>query len=181
MLNFNLSSFNTKLSALVIMLGLLAASAKSVSAWTWVLHHQGQALNTNNNFQRINNGGPRLSTWQLNHNDPDQRLGFVENGNGRHMIVHQSTGLCLNVMSPSLSRLVNTYTCNRNDPEQQFRVHLLRDYGNYNMDVMIKLAQQYNGVDLCLDNYDRVNAGNVQVHQCNPTQPTPTMYGEWTE
>jgi Ricin-type beta-trefoil lectin domain len=168
MLNFNLTSFVSKLSAMVVFLLLLIANTKSVSAWTWVLHHQGQALNTNNNFQRINNGGPRLSTWALNHNDPDQRIGFVGNGNHsdgsfKFMLVQQSTGLCLNVLNPAPNVRVNTYTCNRNDPEQQWKLNVLRDYGNGALDVTVQVSN----TNLCLDNYDRLNGSVVQVHYCN--------------
>jgi Ricin-type beta-trefoil lectin domain len=160
-------SFNYLITILVSA-GFILATPGLAGAWTWVLHHQGQALNTNNNYQRINNGGPRLSTWQLNHNDPDQRMGFVGNGNHadgsfRFMIVQQSTGLCLNVLSPAPNQRVNTYACNRNDPEQQFKLNVLRDFGNSTMDVTVQVSN----TNLCVDNYDRFNGSVVQVHYCN--------------
>jgi hypothetical protein len=103
----------------------------------WILHHQGQALNTNANFQRINGGGPRVATWSYNPGDRDQQFSFVENGD-HHMIVSLSTNQCLNAYLPSPNSLVNLYNCNRNDNAEQWKVVQVRDLGNYNWDVMIQ-------------------------------------------
>jgi hypothetical protein len=151
---------------------LLAGIAKSASAWTWVLHHGGQALNTNNNFARINGGGPRLSTWSLNHNDPYQRISFVGNGTHadgsfRFMLVQQSTGLCINTYRPTNWSKINTFACNRNDPQQQFKLNVLRDYGNGAMDVMVQVSN----TNFCIDTPNRVNGGDVIIWGCEPTNP----------
>ena len=146
--------------ALVLALAAVLQTPGSAFAARYILHHAGFALNTNNNFSRID-GEPRMSIYRTNYNDPDQQFEFIPVGS-TVMLKHRSTGKCLNAYRPRNGGTVNVWNCNPNDPEQLW--DLLHKSGT------IYLIRAH-GTNFCIDNYNRIDEGNVHAWECNFNNP----------
>ena len=146
--------------ALVLALAAVLQTPGSAFAARYILHHAGFALNTNNNFSRID-GEPRMSIYRTNYNDPDQQFEFIPVGSAV-MLKHRSTGKCLNAYRPRNGGTVNVWACNPNDPEQLW--DLLHKSGT------IYLIRAH-GTNFCIDNYNRIDEGNVHAWECNFNNP----------
>ena len=157
-----------KVIATITFAAILTSFPGVAGAWTWVLHHQGWAPNTNWNWTSIHQGGPRVGVWNYDKNDPDQQISFVEN-NGGHMLVNITTGLCYNVAIQQPLKEVNTYECDRNDPEQQFKVHNAGNVAPDVMNVMIQLKD----TNFCFANSERYQYGKLVVDYCRWGQNHP--------
>ncbi|MBD2097702.1 CHAP domain-containing protein [Trichocoleus sp. FACHB-591] len=159
-----LSKFAASIGTLVF-LGLIGASAtKAQAAETFSVDSDngGMALNTNNQFRKID-GQPRMSSWQRNDSDPDQQFDRLPGNRGGILLKHRSTGNCLNAHYLSNGAELNVWGCNADDPDQNFNVIDLG--GGYN-------RIQRTGTNLCVDSPDRANFGKVHLWQClDPSIP----------
>ncbi len=136
---------------------IVASSNASVSAETFVLNGN-KALNTNRNFRLID-GHPRLSIWDHNVNDADQNFDRRTGKKGGELLVHRSTGNCLNAYRRFNGAEVNVYPCapNSDDPDQNFNIESLS-----NGEVQIRVSN----TNLCIDSPTRDNGGKATVWQC---------------
>ena len=135
--------------------GSLLIISSSASAENFVLDGN-KALNTNNNFSKID-GNPRLSIWDFSPNDNDQQFDRIGGSRGGTLLKHRSTGKCLNAHYLSNGGLVNTWACNAADPDQNFTITDLG--GGYSQ---IKRT----GTNLCVDSPTRDNGGKVHLWEC---------------
>ncbi|MEH1952284.1 CHAP domain-containing protein [Nostoc sp.] len=118
---------------------------------------EGVALNTNNNFGRID-GTPRMSIYRRNDNDPDQQFDRLSGNRGGILLKHRSTGKCLNAHYLTQGSQINVWPCDANDPDQNWN---LVDVGSgYNL---IKRT----GTNLCVDTPTRDNQGKVHLINCD--------------
>lgn len=116
------------------------------------------ALNTNNNFVRID-GFPIMSSWTRNDNDPDQQFERLQ-GNWGTLLKHKSTGGCLNAHYLSNNARMNVWSpCNASDPDQNWTI---ADLGNGYFH--IKRAN----TNFCVDMADRTNGGRILLWPCDP-------------
>ena len=140
----------------ILILSIASTSfASSSNAESFVVDGN-KALNTNNNFVKLD-GNPRMSIWNFNPNDNDQQFDRIQGSRGGTLLKHRSTGKCLNVHYLSNGGLVNTWPCNAGDPDQNFNIIGLG--GGY-------VQIQRTGTNLCVDSPTRDNGGKVHVWQC---------------
>ena len=143
------------LKVCLVLLALLGANP--AFAENFVLDGN-KALNTNNNFSKIN-GNPRMSVWDFSPNDPEQQFTIVQNKIGGKRLVHRSTGKCLNAYLPKNGSDVNVWGCSDSDPDQSFDINSV---GNDYFQI------QRRGTTLCLDNPSpRTNGGRVVLWNCD--------------
>ncbi|MCC2694865.1 RICIN domain-containing protein [Nodularia sp. LEGE 04288] len=122
----------------------------------------GMALNTNNNFRRID-GQPRMSIYRRNDNDPDQQFDILLPAvNGGIRLKHRSTGKCLNGHRTANGSEINVWNCDENDIDQRWKV--------------IPIANGYNliqrmGTNKCVDTPTRDNSGIVHLWDCDSNNP----------
>ncbi|MEH2030432.1 MAG: RICIN domain-containing protein [Nostoc sp.] len=139
--------------SIVFPIGVFASQAQAAETFTV---DGNMALNTNNNFGRID-GQPRMSIYTRNDSDPDQQFDRINGNRGGTLLKHRSTGNCLNAHYVSDASSVNIWPCNANDVDQNF---VLSDVGNGY--VQIKRA----GTNKCVDSPTRSNQGNVYLWEC---------------
>lgn len=150
------------------MRNFLALSAASISfmtittagiaqAWETFFVQENLALNTNNNFRRID-GNPRMSIYQRNDNDADQQFERLSGNKGGLLLKHRSTGKCLNAHYLDNGKEINVWPCDANDPDQNW--NLVDVGGGYNL---IKRT----GTNLCVDTPTRNNEGKVHLWTCD--------------
>jgi hypothetical protein len=147
-----------KSAALVIGSLSLAFSVGSASAYAETFSVQeGVALNTNNNFSRIDNN-PRMSIYRLNETDNDQQFDRLSGNRGGTLLKHRSTGKCLNAHYLTQGSQINVWPCDANDADQNWNIV---DAGNnFNL---IKRT----GTNLCVDTPTRDNQGIVHLINCD--------------
>ncbi|MCY6494267.1 CHAP domain-containing protein [Leptolyngbya sp. GGD] len=116
----------------------------------------GKALNTNNNFRRID-GQPRMSIYQHNVNDPDQQFERLGGNRGGTLLRHRSTGKCLNAHRLFNGAEINVWNCDPNDPDQNFNIVSL---GSNVVQI------QRTGTRLCVDAPTRNDQGIVHLWEC---------------
>ena len=126
------------------------------AAAVYIIHHDNYALNTNQNFSKID-GQPRASIYQKNVNDPDQHYESIWTGSS-FMYRQPKLNKCLNAHYLYAGGPVNFWPCNSSDPDQQWTL-LSAQHDMY--------ALQRKGTDLCLDNYDRQNEGGIHLWHCD--------------
>ncbi|MDZ7961366.1 MAG: ricin-type beta-trefoil lectin domain protein [Aulosira sp. DedQUE10] len=137
--------------SVVLSVGSASAHAETFSV------QEGMALNTNNNFSRID-GNPRMSIYRRNDSDNDQQFERLSVNGGATLLKHRSTGKCLNAHYLTNGSQINVWPCNANDPDQKWN---LVDVGNgFNL---IKRA----GTNLCVDTPTRDNQGKVHLWNCD--------------
>ncbi len=130
-------------------------------AENFVVDGSNKALNTNNNFRKVD-GNPVMSLWDFNSTDRDQQFDRISGNRGGTLLRHGSTGKCLNSHYLTNGGQVNTWPCDANDPDQNFTINSL---GN-------GLSQlQRTGTNLCVDSSTRDNGGIVHVWQCDRNNP----------
>ncbi|WP_375494388.1 RICIN domain-containing protein [uncultured Nostoc sp.] len=139
--------------SIVFPIGVFASQAQAAETFTV---DGNMALNTNNNFGRID-GQPRMSIYTRNDSDPDQQFDRINGNRGGTLLKHRSTGNCLNAHYVSDGGLVNVWPCNANDVDQNF---VLSDAGNGY--VQIKRA----GTNKCVDSPTRNNQEKVYLWEC---------------
>ena len=153
-------SIKAALRTLVAAVLLTVFGANQAGAWTWVLHHQGFAPNSNANWTNL-----RVGVYSYDKNDPDQQISFVEN-NGGHMLVNLSNTLnpklCYTASSTNLLAELVLRTCDRANPMQQFKVHNAGNVAPDVMNVMIQLKD----TNLCFANSEQYNYGRLVVDNC---------------
>ncbi|MEH2155236.1 RICIN domain-containing protein [Nostoc sp.] len=118
---------------------------------------EGVALNTNNNFGRID-GTPRMSIYRRNDNDPDQQFDRLPGNRGGILLKHRSTGKCLNAHYLTNGSQINVWSCDANDPDQNWNIVGVGN--NFNL---IKRT----GTNLCIDTPTRDNQGKVYLWNCD--------------
>ncbi|AFY31832.1 RICIN domain-containing protein [Calothrix sp. PCC 7507] len=137
--------------SLALFVGSASAHAETFSV------QGGMALNTNNNFSRID-GNPRMSIYRLNNNDNDQQFDRLSGNRGGILLKHRSTGKCLNAHYLSQGSQINVWPCDANDPDQNW--NLVNVGSGYNL---IKRT----GTNLCVDSPTRDNQGKVHLINCD--------------
>ncbi|MTJ15844.1 MULTISPECIES: RICIN domain-containing protein [unclassified Dolichospermum] len=174
---FNLIALLAGTTIVTTFIGGAAALAEN-----FVVDGSNKALNTNNNFRRVD-GNPVMSLWDFNSNDRDQQFDRIPGNRGGTLLRHGSTGKCVNSHYLTNGGVLNTWSCDANDPDQNFNIISL---GN-------GLSQiQRTGTNLCVDSPTRDNGGKIHVWQCdrnNPNQrfrngaatPPPPPADNWTE
>jgi hypothetical protein len=75
--------------------------------------------NTNNNYHQVD-GNPVMSSWDFSSCDPDQNFDRKPGGKGGELLVHRSTGKCLNAYRRWNGAEINVYPCDPNDPDQNW-------------------------------------------------------------
>jgi hypothetical protein len=151
-----------KLKFFGLVLGTTAAVSAISSpalADTFVLNGN-KALNTNARFRLID-GHPRASIWDHNINDADQHFDRRAGRRGGELLVHRSTGKCLNAYRRWNGAEINVYPCNPDDPDQNFNVESVG-----NGEVQIRLSEIRNNVRFCVDSPTRNNGGIVTLWEC---------------
>ena len=142
-----------------VIIGLTGSAlllSSPVSAETFSIDGSNKALNTNNNFSKID-GNPRLSIWDSNPNDADQQFDRIAGTRGGTLLKQRSTGKCINVHYLYNGGLVNVWTCNPADPDQNLNITSVG--GGYSQ-------IQRTGTNLCIDSPTRDNGGKTHVWQC---------------
>jgi hypothetical protein len=130
-------------------------------AENFVVDGSNKALNTNNNFRKVD-GNPIMSLWEFSSTDRDQQFDRISGNRGGTLLRHGSTGKCLNSHYLTNGGVVNTWPCDANDPDQNFNIISL---GN-------GLSQiQRTGTNLCVDSPTRDNGGKIHVWQCDRNNP----------
>ena len=122
----------------------------------------GYALNTNNNFVRLD-GYPIMSSWQhnVNNSDPDQQFEHLSGATGT-LLKHKTTGGCLNAHYRYNGAQMNVWNpCNVMDPDQNWTLTGLGD-GTF----QIKLTNT-NNPGYCVDMPNRINGGKIHLWQCD--------------
>ncbi|HEY9880534.1 MAG TPA: peptidoglycan DD-metalloendopeptidase family protein [Leptolyngbyaceae cyanobacterium] len=155
---------NTTLSRSILAIASLLAAAVPVNMGSAQAQNfetfsvnGGMALNTNNNFRRID-GQPRMGIWQHNVSDPDQQFQRLRQPDGTFLLKHRSTGKCLNAYRRFVGAEVNVWDCNSNDSDQKF--------------VLTSLSSSVwqikrSGTNLCVDSPTRQNGGIIHLQDCN--------------
>jgi len=152
---------STGFLALAISIGVSASQAQASETFSVDSTAGGMALNTNNQFRKID-GQPRISVWQRSDNDPDQQFDRLPGNRGGVLLKHRSTGNCLNAHYLSNDAGLNVWGCNANDPDQNFTLTDLG--GKYN-------EIRRTGTHFCVDSPERTNGGKVRMWQCNASHP----------
>jgi len=162
-----LCKFSSKLvaffgiSASLLFLSTFTQAAQASETFSVDSNSGGMALNTNNQFRRID-GQPRMSLWQRNDNDTDQQFErlVIKGQPGVVQLMHRSTGKCINAHYPSNGSEFNVFPCNKkgDDIDQKFIITSLGS--GYNE---IKRA----GTNLCIDSPTRANYGRVHLWTCD--------------
>ena len=120
-------------------------------AENFVVDGSNKALNTNNNFRKVD-GNPIMSLWEFSSTDRDQQFDRISGNRGGTLLRHGSTGKCLNSHYLTNGGVVNTWPCDANDPDQNFNIISL---GN-------GLSQiQRTGTNLCVDSPTRDNGNRI--------------------
>ena len=151
-----------KVVATITFAAIFTSFPGVAGAWTWVLHHQGFAPNSNANWTNL-----RVGVYSYDKNDPDQQISFVWNeSKGAHMLVNLSNTLnpklCYTASSTNLLAELVLRTCDRTNSMQQFKVH---NAGNVAPDVM-NVMVQLKDTNLCFANSERYNYGKLVVDNC---------------
>lgn len=152
-----------KLKKLLLSSSILSVSMKPQkvgSAEPFVLNGN-KALNTNRNFRLID-GHPRLSIWDHSINDADQNFDRRAGKKGGELLVHRSTGKCLNAYRRFNGAEVNVYPCapNSDDPDQNFNIESLS-----NGEVQIRVSN----TNFCIDSPTSCNdhnGGMITLQPC---------------
>ncbi|QZZ22430.1 ricin-type beta-trefoil lectin domain protein [Leptothermofonsia sichuanensis E412] len=144
------------LGSAILTLAMAGLASGAQATETFSLNGN-KALNTNNNFRRID-GQPRMSIWQHNRNDPDQQFDRLPGRNGAVLLRHRSTGKCLNAHRLFNGAEINVWNCNANDPDQNFNL-----IGLGNQEFLIQRA----GTNLCVDSPTCNDGGIVRLLNCN--------------
>lgn len=144
------------LGSAILTLAMAGLASGAQATETFSLNGN-KALNTNNNFRRID-GQPRMSIWQHNRNDPDQQFDRLPGRNGAVLLRHRSTGKCLNAHRLFNGAEINVWNCNANDPDQNFNL-----IGLGNQEFLIQRA----GTNLCVDSPTRTDGGRVHLWTCD--------------
>ncbi len=98
--------------------------------------------------------------WDHNVNSDNQNFDVIPGNRGGQLLRHRSTGMCLNAYRAGAGSLVNTFSCNANDPEQNF---VIADHGNWYR--VIRLAN----TNFCVDSTPSTNNGQqVIMWHCLP-------------
>jgi hypothetical protein len=147
--------------AFSIIFAPLAVAAVASSALAESFSIDGKALNTNNQFRRID-GQPRMSIYKYNADDLDQKFERLRGTRGGTLLKHRSTGKCLNAHYLRGGAEINVWNCDVNDPDQNFNlIHL----GN-----QVHLIQR-SGTNLCVDSPTRQDMGKLHLWTCNSNNP----------
>ena len=139
--------------AIVSLAATLGASSSDAESF---VVDGNKALNTNNNFSKIN-GTPRMSLWDFNPNDADQIFDISQGSRGGKLLKHRSTNKCLNAHYLVNGGAVNVSTCNAADPDQNFNLNSLSD-GYFQI--------QRTGTNRCIDSPTRDNGGKIHLWDC---------------
>lgn len=152
----NLRSF---FAALIGTTSVVAISSTgSAQAETFSINNR--AMDTGYHVSRINGGGPRMVLWDHNVNSDNQNFDVIQGNRGGQLLRHRSTGMCLNAHRAGAGSLVNTFTCNANDLEQNF---VITDHGNWYR--VLRLAN----TSFCVDSTPSTNNGQqVIMWYCLP-------------
>lgn len=155
--------FQTVAAFCGLFVALSASASKAHAAEIFSVDSQNgdMALNTNNQFRRID-GEPRMSIYQRNDQDPDQQFDRLNGNNGGTLLKHRSTGKCLNAHRVWNGAELNVWDCNPNDPDQNFKVN--------DLDNGYKQIQRA-GTNFCVDSPDRTNGGIVHLWTCDSNNP----------
>lgn len=151
-------SFSISKATVVILcvcLGVGLSEAK-VLAESFVVNGN-KALNTNKDFRKID-GHPRMSIWGFSSTDPDQQFDRRSHANGGTMLVHRSTGKCINIHYLSNGSEFNVYPCNSKDPDQSLNIIDLG--GGF-------VQLQRRGTNQCIDAPNRTDGGKVHMWTCD--------------
>jgi murein DD-endopeptidase MepM/ murein hydrolase activator NlpD len=132
-----------------------AGSAQAVETF----YIDGFALNTNNQFTRIDNN-PIMSSWGRNDGDIDQQFDRLQGNKGGILLKHRSTGSCVNSYRHFAGAQFNVWPCNPNDGDQNWK---LIDQGSGYF--VIQLAN----TNLCVEMPSRTNSGKIQLAGCANT------------
>ncbi|MBD2665736.1 bacterial SH3 domain family [Richelia sinica FACHB-800] len=158
----------------VFALSVVATAGSAQAAET--LYIDGFALNTNNQFIRIDSS-PIMSSWKRNDGDIDQQFDRLQGNKDGILFKHGSTGLCLNAYRHWAGAQFNVRPCNPNDGDQNWK-QIDRGNGYFS----IQLAN----TNLCIEMPYRANGGKIQLTGCantanqnfrssaNQTSPPPT-------
>lgn len=155
-------SFSISKATVVILcvcLGVGLSEAK-VLAESFVVNGN-KALNTNKDFRKID-GHPRMSIWGFSSTDPDQQFDRRSHANGGTMLVHRSTGKCINIHYLSNGSEFNVYPCNSKDPDQSLNIIDLG--GGF-------VQLQRRGTNQCIDAPNRTDGGKVHMWTCDRNNP----------
>ena len=136
---------------------IVASSNASASAENFIVDGSKKALNTNNNFRKVD-GNPVMSIWDFSSTDRDQQFERLQGNRGGTLLRHVSTGKCLNIHYLKNEGVVNTWPCNANDPDQNLNINSL---GNGFVQI------QRTGTNLCVDSPNRDQGGKVHVYTCD--------------
>ncbi|MFE1748362.1 ricin-type beta-trefoil lectin domain protein [Coleofasciculus sp. H7-2] len=139
----------------IITSALVISAAVAQAAETFSIDNK--ALNTNNNFNKID-GQPRMSIWERNNNDPDQQFDKLSGNRGGSLLKQRSTGKCLNGRYLRNGAEINVWPCDANDIDQNWN---LDDVGNGRF--LIRRTK----TTFCVDTPTRNNGGKVYLWDCN--------------
>jgi hypothetical protein len=141
--------------ALSALVALTVGAKATIAAEVFALD-DGLALNTNNNYVKID-GFPKISLWPKSLNDNDQQFDRIGASRGQ-LFKQKSTGLCLNAARKYSLGQVNTWPCNPNDQDQQFEVVYAGQAFN-----LIRLV----GTNWCINAPYHAPQANITLFQCN--------------
>jgi surface antigen len=160
--------------ALLVLVGISATKAQAVETFSVDSTNGGLALNTNNQFRKID-GQPRMAVWQRNDSDPDQQFGRLPGKKpGSTLLKHIATSRdaklrnknapdkCLNAHYLGNGKEINVWDCKASDPAQNFDI--------------IPLGNSYyqirrTGTKFCVDSPTRTKGGKVHLWECNASHP----------
>jgi len=152
---------------LVTLASIGASPSKAQAAETFSVDSSngGMALNTNNQFRKID-GQPRMSLWQRQDQDPDQQFDRQPGSRGGILLKHRSTSSptskCINAYRRYNGAEINVWNCNANDADQNFTLVDLG--GGYNL-------IQLTSTNFCLDSPTRDDYGKVHLWTCDLNNP----------
>lgn len=146
---------------------IVASSNASVFAESFIVDGSKKALNTNNNFRKVD-GNPVMAIWDFSSTDRDQQFERIKGNRGGILLRHVSTGKCLNIHYLTNGGVVNTWSCNANDPDQNLNINSL---GNGFVQI------QRTGTNLCVDSPTRDQGGKVHVWTCDRNNPNQRFSG----
>lgn len=176
------------LFSIIQIIGALSiASGMIGSAMAETLSTGGVALNTNNNFVKLD-GNPIIVGYPLSNSDPDQQWDR-QSGNYGTLLRNRTTGKCLNARYLSNGGRVNQWPCNPSDIDQNFIitgsgvVSLKRANTNFCIDLPNRATNTSVQLWTCMAGNSNqsftVNAGSVPTGDANtpylPWDPGVTM------
>lgn len=144
-----------------LLTSILSFGSASAQAWEIFYVREGMALNTNNNFRRID-GEPRMSIYRRNDNDVDQQFERLPGSHGGVLLKHRSTGKCLKGARTAFGSEINVWTCNPGDVAQNWNVIAVGNNEN---------LIQRTGTNVCVDTPTRNNEGIVHLWGCDSNNP----------